>query len=245
MNDKIYIGSSRDLRKRKRDHFNSLRRNTHSNLPLQNSYNKYGRKVFKFNVLFYCAEKDLLFWEQALLDYYGLDRLFNVSVDAQSPMRGLQHSPETLQKISKSSTGRRHTKESREKISRSKKGKNPNKGCKLTAETKRRMSLAQKGNQKNLGKKHSDETKRKMSEAAKGNTRTLGHKFTDSHKEKLSISLRGKNAKLDIQKVILIRYLRNAHRLSHMEIASLAGVSVETIRKCVLGITWSYIAYGL
>jgi len=41
-NKRIYIGSAVNLLKRKRDHFNTLRRNNHCNLHMQRAWNKYG-----------------------------------------------------------------------------------------------------------------------------------------------------------------------------------------------------------
>jgi len=50
-NGLIYIGSTYNLYKRKQDHFCRLRGNYHENSKLQNSFNKYGRECFKFEVL--------------------------------------------------------------------------------------------------------------------------------------------------------------------------------------------------
>lgn len=48
INNKIYIGSSKNLSRRKREHFNELRSNKHSNKYLQRAFNKYGENNFKF-----------------------------------------------------------------------------------------------------------------------------------------------------------------------------------------------------
>lgn len=63
---KIYIGSTKNFYKRKRDHRAKLNRNQHDNLYLQRSWNKYGAKTFQFDII----EKtnDLLTTEQHYLD---------------------------------------------------------------------------------------------------------------------------------------------------------------------------------
>lgn len=47
----MYIGKSINIKKRKREHFNRLRRNTHENSKLQRAFNKYGEVNFEFDVL--------------------------------------------------------------------------------------------------------------------------------------------------------------------------------------------------
>ena len=50
INNKGYIGSTNNFSRRKNEHISLLKRNTHTNKKLQNSYNKY--KKFNFNILF-------------------------------------------------------------------------------------------------------------------------------------------------------------------------------------------------
>jgi predicted GIY-YIG superfamily endonuclease len=54
LNNKKYIGSSENLRKRYRQHFNNLNKNKHVNTHLQRAYNKYGASVFEFWILEEC-----------------------------------------------------------------------------------------------------------------------------------------------------------------------------------------------
>lgn len=54
LNNKKYIGSSGNLRKRYRQHFNYLDKNKHVNLHLQRAYNKYGKDVFEFWIVEEC-----------------------------------------------------------------------------------------------------------------------------------------------------------------------------------------------
>lgn len=62
INNKKYIGSTKDLRRRITQHKSDLKNNRHCNKHLQNLYNKYG--MFKLTIL----EKDLILTPQELLE---------------------------------------------------------------------------------------------------------------------------------------------------------------------------------
>lgn len=51
INDKIYVGSAKNFKKRKQIHFQYLRRGEHWNIRLQRSFNKYGEDKFVFEIL--------------------------------------------------------------------------------------------------------------------------------------------------------------------------------------------------
>lgn len=54
INQKKYIGYSRHITKRKYKHLNGLRKNTHGNQHLQNSWNKYGEENFSTYIIEIC-----------------------------------------------------------------------------------------------------------------------------------------------------------------------------------------------
>ena len=60
VNNKFYIGSAVNLNKRKSQHFYYLRNNKHHNKPLQNSFNKYKKDNFIFEIMCYCHKEDLI-----------------------------------------------------------------------------------------------------------------------------------------------------------------------------------------
>lgn len=70
LNGKRYIGSSFNVKRRLKDHFFKLSKNTHHNKHLQAAWNKYGEKHFVFQILETCEPiKDtILFLEQKYLD---------------------------------------------------------------------------------------------------------------------------------------------------------------------------------
>jgi group I intron endonuclease len=70
-NNKIYIGSSINVYKRTKTHFNELKNGIHANIHLQNSFNKYHGNNFKFSILEYIEMKtELLSREQYWIDIY-------------------------------------------------------------------------------------------------------------------------------------------------------------------------------
>ena len=59
VNNKVYIGQSRNIHKRWNSHINELRNNKHHNYHLQQSWNKYGEENFQFSLLNVCEEHEL------------------------------------------------------------------------------------------------------------------------------------------------------------------------------------------
>lgn len=124
VNNKSYIGSSVNLYKRWREHYNNLLNNRHSNQYLQNSFNKYGENQFVFSVLEYCEPENLIDREQYYIDKMDtvVPNGFNMLPRAGSRF-GYSLSKETRDKISKSNKGRKLTESARKEMSRSRKGR--------------------------------------------------------------------------------------------------------------------------
>ena len=57
---KVYIGSSVNVLNRKYKHFWMLRKGIHDNNHLQHSYSKFGEESFKFEILEYCCNEELI-----------------------------------------------------------------------------------------------------------------------------------------------------------------------------------------
>lgn len=70
-NGRRYIGQSRVLNKRKWQHFNELDHNKHHNKYLQNTYNKYKKENFKFEVIENCEIEKLNEREAYWISYYN------------------------------------------------------------------------------------------------------------------------------------------------------------------------------
>jgi len=51
VNGKVYIGSSKDIKQRFRQHLSDLKNNRHHSIHLQRAWNKYGESNFKFSII--------------------------------------------------------------------------------------------------------------------------------------------------------------------------------------------------
>ena len=67
-NQKIYIGSSKNLDKRWDEHRKNLLNNKHINIKLQRAWNKYGSDSFQFQIIEQCDVSNLYDREQYYLD---------------------------------------------------------------------------------------------------------------------------------------------------------------------------------
>lgn len=140
---KAYIGGSTDMMRRWRDHRSRLRRRDGCSPPkLQTAWNVHGPSAFVFRPLLICAEADLLFYEQLVLDRFNAYADgFNARPQADS-MLGIRHTPETIAKMSAAAIGRPILAAARAKIGDANRGRRP------SPETRAKMRAA------HLGKKH-------------------------------------------------------------------------------------------
>jgi group I intron endonuclease len=118
VNNKFYVGSAVDLKRRKARHFSELRNGRHNNRHLQAAWGKYGEQAFVFVVVEQLAtDADLLAAENVWLkEHVGKDHCYNIGVDATAPMLGMsgelsptwgyRHSGENLKKIGVASKAR-------------------------------------------------------------------------------------------------------------------------------------------
>lgn len=178
-NGKRYVGSSRALSSRASAHFRKLAAGKHHSLPLQRAWAKYGADSFEFQTMLYCAEDDLLMYEQIVID--GLRPEYNVAINATSPMKGRRLSAESRAAISNALRGRALSDAHRIQISQRMRGNKNALGSRLSDSAKALVSAARKG--KLLSQEHREklslakagkpglprsmEARRKISEAAK------------------------------------------------------------------------------
>lgn len=141
IDDKVYVGSSINTDKRLGEHRRKLNRGTHGSSHLQAAWNKHGGCNFTFKKLLACDAKDLMFYEQRLIDgYMAMDpeHGYNKRLVSQSNA-GMKHSAETKRKVSAGMMGRVVSAETRARISAS------NIGMPHTELARSRMSVANKG----------------------------------------------------------------------------------------------------
>lgn len=137
INGKIYVGSSTsNIYRRLIQHKVDLKRNIHRNSYLQNSYNKYGKDVFKFEILEYHSPEFCISMEQLWMNNLNTCNRnlgYNIAVVAGNAF-GQKRTPKQKDNISKSLIGKRvgklnpnygktWSKETREKISNSSRNK--------------------------------------------------------------------------------------------------------------------------
>ncbi len=96
INGKFYIGSSKDLNRRKKDHFRILSKGTSHNKILQNAVNKYGIINFKFEIIENCTEELLFITEQKFVD--ELKPQYNISIANVAVPTGLPYKDKSLYK---------------------------------------------------------------------------------------------------------------------------------------------------
>lgn len=140
VNGNCYIGSSVDLQRRRRQHFNNLANGTHVNSHLQNAYNKYGNDSLEFEIIEFIDINDdiketLLEREQFWIDTVNPE--YNILPVAGSNL-GFKHSEETKLKISNSTKGVKKSELHAKHIRESQRGKQ------LTEEHKKKLSEAAK-----------------------------------------------------------------------------------------------------
>lgn len=143
INKKKYIGSSKDVYKRKNRHFSELKNLKHKNVKLQRSYNKYGKDNFSFYVIeFVENENELIIREQHYID--SIKPEYNINLIANSSL-GVKRSEETKEKVRQANLGLKHP-DWRNKIkSEAQGGENHwTKKKKFSDESKKNMSEAQK-----------------------------------------------------------------------------------------------------
>ena len=159
-NNKLYVGSARDITKRFKEHY----RGDKTNVRLHNSVQKNTWALFHFIVFEYFDPnllpeyqmmsrgervKNVADVEDLYLKAIKPEFLFNISLDA-TPGPEYKHTPEMAKQISERQKGekhhmygKKHTPEALAKISaRSKGTNNPRYGVEVSAETKNKLSLS-------------------------------------------------------------------------------------------------------
>ena len=90
-NNKVYIGSAVNIKRRWAEHIRNLNRNIHINKKLQHAWNKYGASYFTFTIIEIVKDKNkLLLQEQKYLNilfaYYTDKEHYNILPAAGSPL---------------------------------------------------------------------------------------------------------------------------------------------------------------
>lgn len=241
INNKVYVGKSRWLRHRFRQHRSKLNLGKHPNAHLQAAWNKYGEANFHFQVVEHLPEGDLLLLAQReahwSATFQATDPAFGYNLTLVTPEVQEVRSLESRRKQSAALTGRKLSPVHRQRMSAAQTGR------KLTAQTKAKLSLRAKGRvfsdehrqhlrEQRLGRKQSPEAVEKTAAAHRGQKRS------EETRAKQSAALKGRS--LDEATKDKLRTARLGRILAPQEIQ-------DMVRLCSEGATYTEVAriYGL
>lgn len=167
MDERVYIGSAKDFKDRKRRHIKSLIDLNHHSIKLQRFVNKYGIDKIIFEVVELCSPETLLIKEQYWIDFYNSSKVgFNILKTAGSWL-GHRH---TLESIKKQSDFRKG------KVTVAMLGKKHKESSK---ELMRQKALNRKQSSETIAKRIAKNTGKKRSESAKNATTMKIKKLSD------------------------------------------------------------------
>ena len=126
VNNHLYVGSSKNLKHRKGQHFSTLKHNKHRNYHLQYAYNKYGGENFIFEII-EIIEVEVSILQDTLLkrEQYWIDNLhpeYNI-VQTAGSCSGYHHTEEAKRRISQNLLGKKKSPEHAKHIREGQKGK--------------------------------------------------------------------------------------------------------------------------
>lgn len=102
IDNKVYIGSSLSISKRKYKHFWLLRNDKHDNNHLQNSFNKFGESNFIFEILEFCPTTDLIERENHhIKSFKSNSQEFGYNLATVNEFRRNTYNTEVKKKLSK------------------------------------------------------------------------------------------------------------------------------------------------
>ena len=160
LDNKKYIGQSKDVKNRWRKHIGELNNNKHCNSYLQNAWNKYGEMNFHFYVLEDCPSEELDNREKYWIAYFkSIDRDSGYNLKSGGQKGGSILSNESKEKLRKS------VKESYNDIDLRKLRSSDALKQWANPEIKKKIIGENNGM---YGKHHSEESRRKISEHIKG-----------------------------------------------------------------------------
>lgn len=218
IDNKCYIGSSKDVEDRLSSHKTMMNKGNHHSTYLQNAVNKYGIENFILETVLLCPEEDMISIEQYLCDFYQAE--YCMRKIAHSNL-GMKRSDETKRNISDSLKGRKLTEEHKNNVSKGLKGRI------ITEEARRKLSAANKG--KTLSLQHREKLKQSH----------LGYKVKEETKEKLREFFKGRDNTWQARTVY--QYDFNNKLLNTFKSVRIAseqtGVSEASITKCAGGKT--------
>jgi group I intron endonuclease len=194
-NEKVYVGSTNCLRRRRSEHFRWLRKGAHPNPILQRAWVKQGEASFAFEVLEVCAPEVRMVREQHYLDTYRHD--YNIHLDVTA-VRILGASDACREAVRKHATGNKYRLGMKHSVATIELLRQRRAGQVISPETRQKMSKTRQGHsvtqkvvdtitQLNRERVWTDEARGKASEIHKA-------LMTPAAREVLAHANRGKTA---------------------------------------------------
>lgn len=211
----MYIGSAVNFHSRWSSHRHLLNKRQHHNKYLQNAWAKYGAESFIFKKLLVCANEDLIYYEQLLIDGYGVTNRgvgYNAAPKAGS-MLGYKHSDEAKKKIKEKRAGQVFTEATRALWSANRTGR------------KMPAWFGEFIRNQRIGSKHTPEARAKISSAGVGRPQ--------------SVATREKRGKISAETVKAIRSELQKDGVTQAALAVKYGVHQSTISLINSGLRWN------
>lgn len=120
-NELPYVGSSKRLERRRKDHFKALAAGRHCNYKLHRAWKRLGPQAFRFEVLFTCGEAERFIWEELTIRVLNsFHSGYNLTPNAlNSPNFGIPLSDKTKRRMALAARKRYKDASEHEKTSRS------------------------------------------------------------------------------------------------------------------------------
>lgn len=204
INNKCYVGSSKNIEIRFLDHKKALRNNTHYR-RFQNGWNKYGEQNFIFEIIEECVIDELLEREQYWLDtLQGYANGYNSASTSDISCPRI-FSEEYRKCISERTKEAMKSDEVKKKMSKAQIERFARDG--VSDATRKKQSIARTGKRINVSEDNrkrkadmcserhwTEESKNKISKANSGNKHRKGKRFSEESKKKISEGLKKANA---------------------------------------------------
>ena len=175
VNGKYYVGSTKNFNTRWNSHKAKLNKNTHTNIHLQNSYNKFGKENFEFHIVeYFCDLKVKETLEEYISQNFKNKRINNLLLKNEIISALILIREQFYLDIAKNELEKCYNLQFDAS------------GGDVTDVTRLKMSLVKKGKSNNrIGKKHTDDAKIKI-----GNIHR-GKKLSETHKNILKNKFKG------------------------------------------------------
>lgn len=191
---KVYVGSSKNMRKRELEHMADLRAGKHHSRKLQNAFIKYGEAAFVFTRMIACPPDFMLMYEQRAIDAFNAaSDGYNICPTAGSCL-GKKMRPESVAKASAARKGQKRSAEVRARMSVSQTGKKraPEAVAKIAAKNTGRKMSKEAIDKMIATRKEKGRTAAQLAHMAKLHAAQIGKSLSLEHRAKMSESRMGR-----------------------------------------------------